>query len=188
MLSRHIPDSRARPPHICSFGSAKTTTPIACRNQIVFNALLQASLDPQISAILAPGEFDPGCDFRVIPTGAEKRVRVRVVSGDECSADGDTDDIILDECSVMMEPRRTDAILVWSCRKRWVSPGDQIRVQHALSESGPMSLVEVARFATGSSDGVAAVLALICRNFLEIDLNEAGLSPETIVRRRDRLF
>jgi len=64
------------------------------------------------------------------------------------------------------------------------APGDRVRILHYLTESGAAPLIDVAQAATTSPDGIAAVLTLVCQDLLEIDLVQASLAPETLVRRR----
>lgn len=187
MLAVKIPEKvESRRAGDATFQAAKAREPIPVRNRLVRDALIQAAIDPEISEILAPSADDDHFDFRVIRCGVEEFVHVRASDDPEIQNPPHNSYVVLREESIRREPRLTDARLVWSCRRRWVPPGDRIRIQHALSENGAMPLIEVSQFATNSPDAVAAVLALVCQDILEIDLNEAGLSPETLIRRRHR--
>jgi hypothetical protein len=169
-----------------SFQAAKVRDPIPIRSRLVRDALIQAAIDPEISEILGPNSDNDAFDFRVIHNGVDERVRVCACDDPEIQNPQDSGYIVLREVEIRREPRLTDARLVWSCRRRWVPPGDRIRIQYALSENGAMPLIEISQLATGSPDAIAAVLALICQDILEIDLGESGLAPETLVRRRRR--
>lgn len=187
MLAMKIPEKvEARRGSDATFQAAKAREPIPFRNRLVRDALIQAAIDPEISEILGPSADNDAFDFRVIRCGVEEYVYVRSSDDPEIQNPRSSSDIVLCEGDIRREPRLTDARLVWSCRRRWVPPGDRIRIQHALSENGAMPLIEVSQLATSSPDAVAAVLALVCQDILEIEIGDVSLSPETVLRRRQR--
>jgi hypothetical protein len=165
------------------FQCAKTQAPVPVRNRLVRDALIQMALDPEVTEI-RPADAQCSYDFRTTRSGVEERVLVRSDPDEEDERAGNDCDVVLHEPAVLSEPRLTSARLVWSCRKRWVPPGDRVRILHYLTESGAAPLIDVAQAATSSPDGVAAVLALVCQDLLEIDLAQTSLAPETLIRRR----
>lgn len=65
----------------------------------------------------------------------------------------------------------------WSC-----SLGDRVRLLAALDETGSMPLVECLS-AFKETAPIAGLSSLILHRFVEVDLDEARIGPETIVRR-----
>ncbi len=168
------------------FQCAKAQAHIPVRNRLVRDALIQMALDPDVTEFRPPDADGCSFDFRATRCGVEERVSVRSNADQENEPAGsDCCDVVLHEPAILSEPRLSSARLVWSCRKRWVPPGDRVRILHFLTESGA-PLIDVAQAATSSPDGVAAVLALVCQDLLEIDLAQASLAPELLVRRRYR--
>lgn len=169
------------------FQCAKAQAPIPVRNRLVRDALIQMALDLEVTEIHPPDADGCSFDFRTTRCGVEERVSVRSNADQENEPAGSDCDVVLHEPAILSEPRLTSARLVWSCRKRWVPPGDRVRILHYLTESGAAPLIDVAQAATSSPDGIAAVLTLVCQDLLEIDLVQAILAPETLVRRRYRV-
>lgn len=184
MLSVQNLEQPSRAANAPVFQCAKAKAPIPVRNRLVRDALIQTALDPDVTEIRPPGADERSFDFGATRCGVEERISVRSNSDEENKTAGVDCDIVFHEPTVLNEPRLTSARLVWSCRKRWVPPGDRVRILHYLTESGAAPLIDVAQAATSSPDGIAAVLALVCQDLLEIDLAQASLAPETLIRRR----
>jgi hypothetical protein len=60
--------------------------------------------------------------------------------------------------------------------------GDRVRLLSALDEHGPLPLTDCLR-AVRESQPIAAVASLILQGFLDVELDEALIAPETMVRR-----
>eukprot|EP01037_Dinobryon_pediforme_P017818 gene17818-18045_t len=82
--------------------------------------------------------------------------------------------------NIKTEPLFSNCQLVWRYRNKFVPAGDQVRVLHLLREEGETPLLETSYVTAGSRDGIGAVLALACRDLVEIDLAERPLGPDTI--------
>ncbi|WP_296706380.1 hypothetical protein [Rhodoblastus sp.] len=184
MLSVQSSEQPSRVANAPIFQCAKAKVLIPVRNRLVRDALIQTALDPEVTDIRPPEAEECSFDFRAARCSVEERVYVRSNADEEDELAGGDCDVVLHEPIILSEPRLTSARLVWSCRKRWVPPGDRVRVLHFLTEGGAAPLIDVAQAATSSPDGVAAVLALVCQDLLEIDLAQASLAPEMLVRRR----
>jgi len=87
------------------------------------------------------------------------------------------------EETILAEPSYTNALLVQSCKRRFVYPSDQVLILHHLSESGQSTLIEAAQACRPHVDGISAVLALACRRLVIVDLLSEPLGPETPVKR-----
>lgn len=172
------------------FVSTKTSAPVPCHGDLARLALIRATLDPSVASI-APLRADAQhAQARVRPVatlvGVDGAVALFV-----CGEDGpDASDygvatLVYSAAELTSDPLASNLKLVWSCARRWVSPGDQVRVLHVLDECGSTTLIDAAQAATASVDGVATVLAMACKGLVEIDLDDAPLGPGTRVRRRD---
>jgi hypothetical protein len=182
------------------FVSVKAATAIPVGNELLREALIQATLDPAIR----------GIDF--IPTAASSG---GVIALNTIVLRGDPGDRILDivetrplrsiddegsallavdhlglpaltitAADIRREPRSANSSLVWGCRHRRVWISDRVRALEALADEGPMQLARLSAELRWSADPVASVLAMACIDLVELDLTSAPLGPTTIVRRR----
>ena len=173
-----------------TFVSAKTVRPVPCHGDLARLALIRATLDPEVVSIAPVDAIVDGARARRRPlatlVGVDGRVALCVQGEDGPDApDPNGTELVYSAIDLLSYPLAANLRLVWSCARRWVSPGDQVRVLHVLEEYGSASLIEAAQAATASVDGVATVLAMACRCLVEIDLDNAPLGPGTRVRRRD---
>ena len=66
---------------------------------------------------------------------------------------------------------------------RWLCPlGDRVRLLAALDEQGTIPLAECLS-AFRETSAIAGLSSLILHRFVEVDLDEAPIGPETLVRR-----
>ena len=183
------------------FLCAKSDGPVPVASALGRMALIQAALDPDIASISPPPLLFDGAHggLTAVLTGVDGLRAAILIDGDgDAFADKTPDDIrsaaaghglafrLLGRADVEAEPFHSNARQVWCCRRRFVPAGDLVRVLHFLSENGASPLIEAAQAATGSRDGVETVLALACRDRVEISLRERLLGPETPVRIRQR--
>jgi hypothetical protein len=199
------PQSARPAPPVRQFESAKTTSPVAARDRHVYDALLVATLDPAVRAI-APA--DPVTivlegltlphvpDVRLVTDGGAVVVDIchaaRVVVGrgrfEAAAAAFAAQGVAYERReppTAFGSPVLMNARSVWACRKTAVAAADQVRILALLRNLDPAPLAEVAR-SVHEADGVAVVLALACRDLVELDLAAGPLGPETPVRRRRR--
>jgi hypothetical protein len=180
------------------FVSAKTTRAIPVRCALFEDALVQASLDPQVRAIepfprsaLSPWPREPA----VVLVHVNGRFVLRVEEATTHSADAmvpsefRTDgpqlpEIVVTEEFLRTEPRCSNNRLVWSYRRRRVSAGLRFQIIQTLIEDGPMTLAELTAVVRIIGNSCAAVLALACADLVELDLGAAPLGPTTIARYR----
>lgn len=185
-------------PHL--FISAKTSTAIPARHPLVRDALVQASLDPQVRAI----DYLPSTTVDATPIALNAIVITRDDGRfhlDVCDArpvrDVDSEGlalVALDKLGlgpltltaddIKREPRFANARLVWGYRHHPVGIGMRMRILSILSEDGPMALSRLLSSIRSDRDPSPAIMALACSNLLELDLVSQPLSPATIARCR----
>jgi hypothetical protein len=83
---------------------------------------------------------------------------------------------------IRREPIYSSVREVWSNQRFHVNISDRLKIGAALFEDGPQSILELEGRAQPSCDVVAAVCALSCEGFVELDFCEAPLGMRTIVR------
>jgi hypothetical protein len=182
------------------FVSAKTATPIPTRHPARRDALVQASLDPQVCAIayvastcLASGRVEldavvvERADGRLLLDVVPAR-RIRDVGEERLAqialAELGLKPIVLTAEDIRQEPRYANARLVWSYRDTPVSVGLRMRILQTLLDDGPMPLGELLKSIRSERDPVPAVMSLACADLLYLDLVSQPLRPATIVRYR----
>jgi hypothetical protein len=180
------------------FNCAKAPTPIAHVGGLVHDALIQIALDPTIQTIKRlerANSSAPQMNDEIIieMKGARFHLDIEVPSRHRTS-----DEEIELECTlrrneifslrvtgadIMREPSFSNARLVWSARNSLTTRDIQLRALRTLKE-GPMSLEALCTMLTGVPNPIAIILALACRDLVELELFSAPLSPDTLVRIR----
>jgi hypothetical protein len=82
------------------------------------------------------------------------------------------------------EPRRSNALLVWSYNNRPVPLPLRLRLLAAVADEAPIELGRLLEMIAVNGDPSAAVMSLACSDLLEIDLTSGPLGPATLVRAR----
>jgi hypothetical protein len=182
------------------FVSAKTIAAVPIRHPARLDALIQASLDPQVRSI----------EYVASVTNASSRVwldAIVVQRDDSCFlldvvparrvSDAKREGLIqiavaalqvrrfvVTAEEILREPRYSNARLVWSYRDAPVSVELRMRILQALLDEGPLPLGELLKSIRGDHDPVPAVMALACADLLSLDLLSQSLGPATIARYR----
>jgi hypothetical protein len=187
-------------PHADLFISAKTATSIPARNALVRDALVQATLDPQVRTL----EFIPSATVGTAPVALKAIVATRddgrfyldIVEErplrdveDEGLAlialsDLGLSPLTLDAVDIRREPRFANARAVWAYRMHPVGLEMRLQILTALQEFGPLPLGSLLQRVQSVRDPAPAVMALCCSNLIEIDLVSQPLGPLTIVGSR----
>ena len=185
------------------FSCAKTTAPIPVSSLLCQQALILAALDPNVLSIepappIALATLDGAVTGLTAIFTDQNGSKTAVVADDgDAFAAMFADDAraatermklgfkILTADEIRLEPLLTNSELVWSCRNRFIPASDQVRILLHLSEYGAVPLIEASYAAVNSRDGISTVLALACRNLVELNLAEDPLGPDTKVRRRN---
>jgi hypothetical protein len=195
MLNRKA--ARGRPD---LFVSAKTTTAIPARCPLVREALVQASLDPQVrsigyvaSAVVASEPVELGAivlhrdDGRFVLDVVPAR-RVRDLEDEGLAliaiADLGMTTLVVTADDIRREPRYANARLVWSYNGVFVPIGLRMRILQVLLDDGPLQLGRLLQSIRTDRDPTQAVMALACADLLELDLLTAPLGPMTVARCR----
>jgi hypothetical protein len=193
-------NSRAAAAGANLFISAKTSTAIPAKNQLVRDALIEASLDPAVRSI----DYIPSArvasaavklcavvigrdDGRFVLDVVEARpLRDIDAEGLEQIALHDLGlaPLTISRADIQREPRFTNSKLVWSHRLHPVGLSLRMKVLGVLGEDGPMSLARLLSSIQSGRDPSPAVMALACSDLLELDLVTRPLGPQTIARSR----
>ncbi|MCW6509862.1 hypothetical protein [Lichenifustis flavocetrariae] len=175
-----------------TFRSAKTAHAVPIASDLVETALVQASLDPEVLVIapVQPPTWSPDAHpvAHFVVTRADERIGVHVAVEDHTPDVEPSPDrlktVVLRPADLRAEPFANNVRLAWACARRWYPAGDQVRILRFLQENGESSLIDAAQAASASSDPVATLMAMACRDLLELDLRSGPLGPETRVARR----
>jgi hypothetical protein len=195
MLNRKA--ARSRPD---LFVSAKTTTAIPARCPLLREALVQASLDPQVrsigyvaSAVVASEPIELGAivlhrdDGRFVLDVVPAR-RVRDLEDEGLAliaiADLGMTTLVVTADDIRREPRYANACLVWSYNGVFVPIGLRMRILQVLLDEGPLQLGRLLQSIRTDRDPTPAVMGLACADLLELDLLTAALGPMTVARCR----
>jgi hypothetical protein len=182
------------------FISAKTSVAIPASCALVRDALIQASLDPQVRGI----EFLAQARVGATPVDLDAIVIVRddgrfvldVVAGRpvrDVEQEGLTliaysrlglSQITLTASDIKREPRFANSRLVWSYRLAPVGISMRMAVLQVLADDGPMALSRLLSSLRSDRDPNPAIMALACSDLIELDLVSRPLGPQTIARVR----
>ncbi|ABE40878.1 hypothetical protein RPD_3655 [Rhodopseudomonas palustris BisB5] len=182
------------------FVSAKTAEPIPHAGGLFHDALVQASLDPQVLEIgflRQAGPASAAVDVAVVtvvrPDGrfyldiAPARPLRSLAQTDALEGALSTHGLsrltIAGE-DIMREPSFTTARAVWAHRRFVVAPLMKFNILDALVEDGPATMRQLCSAVPGPQDPFLAVLSLACANLLELDIRSQPLGPGTVVRSR----
>jgi hypothetical protein len=182
------------------FISAKTETAIPARCALLRDALIQASLDPQVrslrhvaSAVVAAQAVSLDAvvvvrdDGRYVLDVVEAR-RVRDVEDEGLAliALGELGltPLVLTAEEIRREPRFGNSRLVWANRQHPVGITMRMRILTVLADDGPMPLGRLLEEIRGDRDPTPAVMALACSDLVTLDLDSRPLGPATIARCR----
>ena len=182
------------------FVSAKAATPIPARHPALRDALVQASLDPQVRSIAYVASANVASEqveldailvqrddghflFDVIPARRIRDLEQEGLALIALSRLG-LAPLTLTAEEIRLEPRFTNARLVWSYRGAHVPIGLRLSILQTLLDEGPMPLGELLKSIRSDRDPAPAVMALACVDLIILDLVSHPLGPCTMVRSR----
>lgn len=182
------------------FVSAKTATPIPARHPALRDALIQASLDPQVRSIAYLASANVASEQveldAVIVQRDDGRFLLDVIPARRIR-DLEQEGLALIALSrlglapltltaegIRLEPHFTNTRLVWSYRGIHVPIGLRLGILQILLDEGPMPLGELLKSIRSERDPAPAVMALACADLIILDLASQPLGPYTIVRSR----
>jgi|SRR5579871_2529064 len=180
------------------FNCAKAPTPITHAGGLVHDALIQTALDPTIQAIKRLERANSSAplmndEIIIEMKGARFHLDIEVPGRHRTSAEAielectlrrhEIFSLRVTGADITREPGFSNARLVWSARNALITPDIQLRALRTLTK-GPLSLEALCTMLTGVPNPMAIILALSCRDLVELDLFSAALSPHTFVRIR----
>ncbi len=180
------------------FISAKTTAVVPVKCCLVWDALVQASLDPSVRRI----DYLRWSQVRSAPVNVDAIILVRDdgrVLLDVIPArpvrDLDEEGLVLIALSeldlptlylraedIRREPLLSNARRVWSYRLHPVGVTTRMKALSILRNAGPMALSGLMTAIRSGRDEFPAIMALACTNLVELDLSGAPLGPATTIR------
>lgn len=182
------------------FISAKTAAPIPARHPALRDALVQASLDPQVRSIAYLASANVASEqveldavilqrddghflLDVIPARRIRDLEQEGLALIALSRLGLVP-LTLTAEEIRLEPQFTNARLVWAYRGAHVPIGLRLSILQILLDEGPMPLGELLKSVRSERDPAPAVMALACANLIIVDLVSQPVGPATIVRSR----
>ncbi len=87
------------------------------------------------------------------------------------------------EHSIRIEPRLSNAKELLRYAGVQVSLSDRVRFLAMLDEYGPTPISECLRGSRSAIDPITMIAVLTLRRFIDMDLDEAPIGPETVIRR-----
>jgi hypothetical protein len=182
------------------FLSAKTSTSIPAANRVVRDALIQATLDPQVRSLdfvqTATVEATQVALKAIVVVRDDGRYYLDVIEARpvrDLEAEGlalialrrlDLKPLTLTGAEIRKEPRFANAKSVWQYRMHPVGIVMRLKILTVLQEDGPLRLGCLLKRIHAVRDPVPAVMALACSDLIELDLVSQPLGPSTIARSR----
>jgi hypothetical protein len=183
------------------FFGAKAAGGIPITSPLLEDALIQASLDPEIERIerLAISHPSVAEAYAVLLRKGGRRLILDVVRQERRGGRAVGDDqsqaavarlglglLRRSHADVRREPFYSNCKLVWSYVHHRVLVGDRIRIMQMLAEEGPLRIGDLVGEARFQGDPSAALMALACHDVVELDFRNAALGPGTVARIRTR--
>jgi hypothetical protein len=182
------------------FISAKTSTALPARHPIFRQALVQASLDPQVRSLdflhSATVEATQVALKAIVVIRDDGRFYLDIVEARPVR-DVETEGLVLialdrlglapltlTAADIRREPRFANARAVWEHRGHPVGISMRMKVLTVLQEDGPLALGCLLNRINAARDPAPAVMAMACSDLIEIDLVTRPLGPLSIVRSR----
>jgi hypothetical protein len=181
------PNARLAAPRL--FMSAKTISAIPVYRADLYDALIQISLDARVRSIELSTDGipvpTPGAVVVVTDNGRfgldlgpeEPAAKPHGVSARSGLPP------YLPAADVALEPRRSNARLLWAYRTQPVALALRMQILGLLAD-GPLPLRDLLPAIRTHADPAAAVFALACQDLIELDLLTTPVGPSTIVRSR----
>ncbi|MBB5053934.1 hypothetical protein HNQ36_003934 [Afipia massiliensis] len=179
------------------FASSKCKIAIPLRNVLLRDALQQASLESSVRAIsyrkATHLQGSPVALIGVVIERVDGNFLLAVCETRPKRSDEELSRLAealessglrlleRDAHDIRREPLFSNARTVWSYERYHVPLKDRLKIAAALSEDGPQSIIELEERARPTCDILAAVCALACEDLVRLNIDDAPLSPSTIV-------
>ena len=187
-------------PRVGLFVSAKTSAAIPAPQSIVRDALVQASLDPQVRSLdfirMATVGATQVALKAIVLVRDDGRFYLDVVDARrirDVEAEGlalialdrlGLTALTLHAADIRREPRFANARAVWEHRMHPVGISMRMKVLTVLQKDGPLPFGCLLKRIHVARQPAPAIMALACSDLLELDLVTQPLGPSTIVRSR----
>jgi hypothetical protein len=175
-----------------TFSSAKTNGPVPVENDLVHQALIQATLEPGVDAIEYVAETRSAgrkvkLDAIVIVKqngkfALDASPDLPLAVSDEALKKIGLARLFLKGTEILRPPRASNALRIWSMHNFRVPVYARMQILAVLDESADASIATVLRALSNDFDGQAALFSLLCSNVIVVDIEAADLS-EARVRR-----
>jgi hypothetical protein len=175
-----------------TFFSAKTNGPVPVENDLVHQALVQATLDPCVDVI----EYVP--EVRSGRSKVKLDAIVIVKQNGRFALDASPDlplavsnevlekvgltRLFLKAAEIRRAPRANNALRIWSMHNFRVPVFARMQILAILEESADAPIATILRALSNDFDGQAALFSLLCSNVIVVDIEATDLS-EAKVRR-----
>ena len=172
--------------HQPGFSSSKTARPIPYASRWHRDLLIQVTLDPTIDEIDhedPSSEGDGSLSLRLMSGGTAIHVTALRDTDGMPHNPVPHDRVLLRRSVVLAEPRASDARAVWATSRLPVQIGDRLRILLAVGDGRQHSISDlVPNIRDRGCDPFEAILSLVCRGDLAIDLRD-GLQPDALIAR-----
>lgn len=186
-LHFHARSAQTVRPH--GFSSFKTASAIPYASRWHRDLLIQLTLDPAIDEIdydySVPGGGD-SLSLRLMSDGTA--IHVTAVRDTDVTLQRPVPHggVYLRRSAVLADPRASDVRAVWATRRLPVQIGDRLRILLAVGDGRQHSISDlVPNIRDHEYDPFEAILSLVCRGDLAIDLRD-GLQPDTFIAKSKR--
>lgn len=176
--------------HQPGFSSFKTVRPIPYAFRWHRDLLVQVTLDPTVDEIDHEGhspEGDDSLSLRLVWGGTAIHVTALRDTDDMPHRPTQHGRVLLRRSVVLAEPRASDARAVWATRRLLVQVGDRLRILLAVGDGRQHTISDlVPNIRDRGYDPYEAILSLVCRGDLAIDLRD-GLHPDARIAGSEHL-
>jgi hypothetical protein len=174
------------------FSSAKTNGPVPVENDLVHQALIQATLNPCVDVI----EFVPETRSAGRKVKLDAIVIVKengrfaldpspdlpLAVSDEALKKVGLARLFVKEAEIRRAPRANNALRIWSMHNFRVPVYARMQILAVLEENADAPIATVLRALSDDFDGQSALFSLLCSNVIVVDIEATDLS-EARVRR-----
>ncbi|MBD8066992.1 hypothetical protein IC608_16090 [Devosia sp. PTR5] len=171
------------------FMSVKCATPIQYTQRSARDALIQASLDPEVSSIeplVRPEHCPPDTYFSFAVVIHNKRCAIALTEAINCTFDpphGCRVGLAIDRASILSDPAKTTARTIWACRETNLPPLFSVKLLGRLrAHPAGIRLGDLEETLVEEPERwVDYTLAMVCAGLVIIDYR-APITDESLVR------
>ncbi|MDB5670959.1 MAG: hypothetical protein JWO25_1918 [Alphaproteobacteria bacterium] len=175
------------------FVSAKTTAAVPAGLKLLYDALVQSTLDPRVRSIdyfSGPSALASGlADGDIVITRHDGRFLLEVETSRPTDRPASSTRtalplLTLTAAQIRRGPRYANSQHVWNYRTQPVTLALRLQVLQILGDEGPCRLGSLLPAIRTNADPAAALFALACQDLVELDLDSQPVGPATVARTR----